>query len=266
MNVAPKKDLEMKEAELWVRYRKRGDISAREQLVVSYLPIVKYIARYMANVLPDMIFYNDIYGAGIVGLMEAIDNYDYSLGVKFKSYATPRIRGAVLDEIRSLDMVSRSLRQYERQIKNATRKLTGELGRLPTDLEIAKETEIPVQKLVKLKDQVYSSFMLEIEKPMKEGDGEGSFTLEDLLPASEEDSCPEYEIRQKQMKESMVSAINQINERYRLILALYYYEELTQKEIGLLLGVSESRVCQLHNQAIEKVRKHLDNNSNTWIH
>ncbi len=258
MNTAPKKDLETRENELWQCYKKRGDLKAREQLIISYLPIVKYISRYMANVLPDMIFNNDIYGAGVVGLMEAIDNYDPTLGVKFKSYSTPRIRGAVLDEIRSLDMVSRSLRQYERQIKNATKKLTGELGRKPTDLEIAKETEIPVEKLQKLKGQVYSSFMLEIEKPIKDSDGDGAFTLEDLLPADEEDSSPEYEIEQKQKKEALVDAINQIPERYRLILALYYYEELTQKEIGLLLGVSESRVCQLHNQAITKVKRILE--------
>ncbi|MFP4459150.1 MAG: sigma-70 family RNA polymerase sigma factor [Candidatus Zixiibacteriota bacterium] len=261
MNAAPKKDLETREAELWERFKVRGELQAREQLIVSYLPIVKYIARYMANILPDMIFYNDIYGAGIVGLMEAVDNFDPKLGVKFKSYATPRIRGAVLDEIRSLDMVSRSLRQYERTIKNATRKLTGELGRKPNDNEIANETEIPVEKVQKLKNKVYSSFMLEIEKPMKDSESDGSFTLSDLLEAPEEQSSPEYQLQKSQMRKALVNAINNIGERYRLILALYYYEELTQKEIGSLLSVSESRVCQLHNQAISKVKKHLDGES-----
>jgi len=258
MNLAPKKDSESREAELWMKYKKRGDLSAREELILNYLPIVKYISRYLAKVLPDMIFYNDIYSAGVLGLMEAVDNFDPSLGVKFKSYATPRIRGAVLDEIRSLDMVSRSLRQYERIIKNATRKLTAELGRDPSDLELSKETNIPIEKLQKLKGEVFSSVILEIEKPISDGEGESGVTLEDIIPANEEDSNPEYQIQMEQMREALISGINQIHERYRLILALYYYEELTQKEIGMLLGVSESRVCQLHNQAIAKVKKLME--------
>jgi RNA polymerase sigma factor for flagellar operon FliA len=259
INSLPKKDTDAQEAYLWKRYKKQGDLKAREELIILYLPIARYIARYMANILPDMIFYDDIYGAAVLGLMDAVDNFDPDLGVKFKSYSTPRIRGSILDEIRTLDMVSRSLRQYERIIKNATKKLTGELGRTPTDLELAVETAIPVEKLQKLKGQVASSIMLEIEKPMKDSDADGSFTLEDLLPSTDEESSPEYELQMDQLRDAIVDSINQIHERYRLILALYYYEELTQKEIGLLLGVSESRVCQLHNQAIDKVKKIMEN-------
>lgn len=243
-----------KDYELWKKYKQTHDPKIREQLILKYTPYVKYIAGRVAMGLPPNVEVEDLYGYGIFGLIDAIEKFEPDRQIQFKTYAQTRIRGSILDELRKLDWTPRSVRQKARQLEKAYIHLENTLGRSATDEEIAQYMNISLEELYEWYKDTRGSFLLSLDDLLYSEDD--SVTLGDNIPASETDN-PQNKIEQKELKQMLVKAINELSERERLVLTLYYYEEMTLKEIGEILNVSDSRVSQLHTKAILKLRAKL---------
>src|SRR5688572_8443405 len=227
--------------------------SEKDKLVVEYAPLIKFIAQKIAVRLPSNIELDDLISSGVIGLMDAIDKYDPTRDNKFKTYAEFRIRGAILDELRAQDWVPRSVREKAKQLERAHVKLEQRLGRVPTEDEITKELNISKEEYYDLLNQVKSVSILSLDEA-------GSFNSSDrksILSLLE--SCkipsPITQLNLKTIKEVVTRAIESLPEKQRLVLSLYYYEDLNLKEIGEVLDVTESRVSQLHTQAIMWLRR-----------
>jgi RNA polymerase sigma factor for flagellar operon FliA len=233
--------------------RKNGAVLDREQLLLEHLPTVRYIARRIHERLPQHVELDDLVSAGVVGLIDAFSKFDHSKQVQFKSYAQFRIRGAILDSLRTLDWSPRELRRKGRAVEEAVRTLTQRLGRVPLEQEIATEMELSLgdyqQLLGELKGLEIGS--LHIERTEDSGDEELAY-----IPGSP-DEDPLFRCMQGEMKRRLMDAIEELPEKERMVLTLYYYEELTMKEIGLTLGVVESRVSQIHSSAVVRLRAAL---------
>ncbi|NLZ39601.1 MAG: FliA/WhiG family RNA polymerase sigma factor [Firmicutes bacterium] len=227
-------------------YQKNKNIGDSEKAVLDYLPLVRYYASRLALGLPAHIAEEDLVQAGVLGLLEAWQRYDPQRGVKFETFAAPRIKGAMLDELRSLSWLPRSLFKQMRELEQAVQKLTVSLGREPEEEELAEALGISVSKLQKILKDINCSSLVSLEEILfaLPADSTADGALEKLLAAEEE--------------ERLVAAIEKLPERYQQLLALYYQEGLTLKEIGLVLGVTESRVCQLHAQIISRLRSLLN--------
>jgi RNA polymerase sigma factor for flagellar operon FliA len=225
----------------------------REQMLIEHLPTVRYVARRIHERLPQHVELEDLVSAGVVGLIDAFSKYDYTKRVQFKSYAQFRIRGAILDSLRTLDWSPRELRRKGRAVEETIRTLTQRLGHSPAEGEIAKEMNLPLaeyqQLLGDLKGLEIGS--LHAERTEDSGDEELAY-----VPGSP-DEDPLFRCMQGEMKQRLIEAIDQLPEKERLVLTLYYYEELTMKEIGLTLGVVESRVSQIHSSAVIRLRASL---------
>jgi len=237
----------------WMLFKKDNDPQVRQKLLEEYLPLVKSVAGRMAMGFPKSVELSDLINTGVIGLIEALSNFDPSRGVKFETYAVPRIRGAILDELRSLDWVPRSTRAKSREIEKATSKLENQLGRRPSDRELAKSLNISSEELFSALDDVSSTTMLSLDELIyKEEDNRQVprvETLEDL-------SCESVlgDLEKEELKAYLTQAISHLSEQERLVVALYYYEELTLKEIGEVMQISESRVSQIHTKAVLKLR------------
>lgn len=222
----------------------------RERRLVEHLPMVRYIARRVHERLPQYVDIEDLISAGVFGLMDAFNKFDHSKMVQFKSYAQFRIRGAIIDSLRELDWSPRELRRKGRAVEEAIRSLTQRCGRAPQDAEIAREMGLQLtefqQLLGDLKGLEIGS--LHVERSEDSGEEELSF-----LPTSPEDD-PLFQCLKGERKQLLIDAIDDLPERERLVLTLYYYEELTMKEIGLTLSVVESRVSQIHTSAVLRLR------------
>jgi len=234
---------------------KKVDRRTKEKLIIEYSPLIKFIAQKIAVRLPSNIEFDDLVSSGVIGLMDAIDKYDPSRDNKFKTYAEFRIRGAILDELRAQDWVPRSIREKAKQLDRAHVKLEQQLGRAPTEEEIMAELQMSQDEYFELLNQVKSVSILSLDEA-------GSFNTSDrksLLNLL--DSCkipnPLSELSLKGIKEIVTKAIESLPEKQRLVLSLYYYEDLNLKEIGEVLEVTESRVSQLHTQAIMWLRRKL---------
>lgn len=241
------------EKQLWVRFKEQGDRGARDALVVHHVRIVKYIAGRMAIHVPSTIEMNDLVGWGMLGLMDAVEKYDHRQEIKFTTYASIRVRGAIIDEIRSLDWAPRSLRSMARRIVAAKEKIRHKKTAEPSAEEIAEELGVTPEQVEETMTQVQTAQVL---------------SLDDYLP-SEEDTevrkiasisnpsapSPETFLHQQERQERLVQAILQLPDQQQKVLNLYYYEELTLKEIGMVLEVSESRICQIHSAAMKALRK-----------
>lgn len=234
---------------------KRVDRRTKEKLIIEYSPLIKFIAQKIAVRLPSNIEFDDLVSSGVIGLMDAIDKYDPTRDNKFKTYAEFRIRGAILDELRAQDWVPRSVREKAKQLERAHSKLEQQLSRLPTEDELIDELKISKEEYFELLNQVKSVSILSLDEA-------GSFNSSDrknLLNLL--DSCkvpnPISELNLKGVKEIVTKAIESLPEKQRLVLSLYYYEDLNLKEIGEVLDVTESRVSQLHTQAIMWLRRKL---------
>ena len=228
-----------------------SDVAAdRDRLLLEHLPTVRYIARRIHERLPQHVDIDDLISAGVVGLIDAFAKFDHGKKVQFKSYAQFRIRGAILDSLRTLDWSPRELRRKGRAVEEAIRVVTQRLGRAPSEQEIAGEMELSLdsyqQLLGELKGLEIGS--LHVERSEDSGDEELAY-----LPGSP-DEDPLFRCLQGEMKQRLVDAIEELPEKERLVLTLYYYEELTMKEIGLTLGVVESRVSQIHSSAVLRLR------------
>ena len=242
--------------ELWQAYLEMGSQDARQRLVEQYLRVVRYVAGRMAVGLPHYVEYNDLVSAGLLGLIQAIDNFDHQRGIKFETYAIPRIRGAILDELRSQDWFPRSLRRKAKQVELAYATLEVRLGRPATDEEIARELGIPVGELDGLLSEVSLATIMSLDADPN-GDDEQQSGMGDYLPDPRSDDV-ERSIAEQEMRELIAHRLAELPEKEQLVLVLYYYEELTLKEIGEILDVTESRVCQIHTKAILRLKGKID--------
>ena len=242
--------------EVWALYSKKKDPELRQKLLAEYLPLVKSVAGRMAMGFPRSVELSDLVSTGVIGLIEAFHNFDPSRGVKFETYAVPRIRGAILDELRALDWVPRSTRAKSRMIEKGLVKLENKLGKIPSKRELARSLKITVRELHNALGDVSGSTVLSLDELVyKEGDDRQVPRVETVRSTQQEGVLSDIE--QRELKDFMVSAIGGLSEQERLVVALYYYEELTLKEIGEVMQISESRVSQIHTKAIMKLRSML---------
>jgi RNA polymerase sigma factor for flagellar operon FliA len=249
------KDIELQE--LWRRYKSSGDERARERLVVAYSPLVKYVAGRMGSGLPAHVDEADLISYGLGGLISAIARFDLSRGIKFETFAITRIRGAIIDELRTLDWVPRSVRARARAFERANRKLEARLHRAPTDEEMADELEITVDAFQESLLQISNSTIVALDELWSVSDSSGDqVSLLDTLP-DEDAPDPQALVDQSELRDRIAAAIAALPEREKLVVALYYYENLTLREIGEVLGVTESRVSQLHTKAVLRLRSKL---------
>lgn len=241
---------------LWTEYKASGDPDIRQQLIVLYSPLVKYVAGRVAVGLPQHVDAADLVSYGIIGLIDAIDRFDMARAVKFETYAIPRIRGAIIDELRAIDWVPRSVRAKARAVEQAYSALEGTLLRSPTDAEVAAEMGISERDLQEILRQVSFVGVAALDEVfMVGGDRTERTTLGDTI--ADGTAGPVALFEDKEAKEILAQAIAKLGDRERTVLSLYYYENLTLAEIGEVLGVTESRVCQIHTKAVLQLRSRL---------
>ena len=228
----------------------------REEVIKRYSPMIKYVANRIAMRLPPHIEVDDLISVGVLGLMDAISKYDSSRGAKFKTYAEFRVRGAILDELRAMDWVPRSIRQKASNVDKVVQRLQAKLSRSPEDEEVAKEMGLSLDQFHDTLNETKSIpiFSLEDLGIAKES-GEQQSLLDCL--AGKADADPQTQIRLIELKEIIAKAIDALPEKERLMVSLYYYEELTMKEIGAVLEITESRVSQIHSKAVYRLRTKL---------
>ena len=238
----------------WNEFWQTGSEDARDLLITSYLPLVKYLSGRVVERLPDSVERDDVMSAGVIGLLEAINRYDPSWGVKFETYAYTRIRGAMVDELRKMDWAPRSLRENGRKIEQTIDHLEGKLGREPSDGEIANALHISFDEYQQMARRASFASMSSLDEEIVPHSGGG--TLYSILPQPEADS-PVTQFENKELRELLVKEIERLPDVQKLVIVLYYYEELTMKEIGNVLDLSESRVSQIHSKVVVKLRDGL---------
>ena len=240
---------------LWEEYSKNKTPELREKIIIEYAGLVKIVAGKLGIYLGYNVEYDDLVGYGTFGLIDAIDKYDFDKGVKFETYASLRIRGAILDQVRRMDWLPRTVRQKQKKMDAAYQKLESESGRFATDEELAAELEISVDELSQWQAQTKAAGVVSLDEYLEQGSENGIVgTVE-----SEDFAGPEKQMEQKTMKEVLVQSLESLTEKEKKVILLYYYEELTLKEISEVLEVSESRISQLHTKAIQKLRLRLGN-------
>jgi RNA polymerase sigma factor for flagellar operon FliA len=243
-------------SELWAEYRQGQSVGIRDSLIQNYLYLVKYVAGKLAMSVPPSVEIDDLVSAGVVGLMDAIEKYDPGRDTKFETYAVARIRGAIVDDLRSLDWVPRSVRRKARMLEETYSYLENELGRAATDTEIANRLNISLSDLRTMVDEIVSAGLLSLDDFVGNQDGEKTSRIIDLVCAKDGTS-PSAGIEREQMRDLIAEAIMNIPDKERTVVALYYYEDMTLKEIGRTLGVSESRISQIHTKAMLRLRGRL---------
>jgi RNA polymerase sigma factor for flagellar operon FliA len=225
--------------------------------VVAYSPLVKYVAGRMASGLPAHVEEADLISYGLIGLISAIERFDLAREIKFETYAIPRIRGAIIDELRSLDWVPRSVRARAREIERANAKLENQLQRAPTDEEMARELGLSMEEFQEALVQISNSTIAALDEMWTVSDASGDqISLLDTLHDPDAPD-PEAIVDASELKDRVADAIARLPEREKLVIALYYYENLTLREIGEVLGVTESRISQLHTKAVLRLRSRL---------
>jgi RNA polymerase sigma factor FliA len=247
--------------ELWRRYKEDGDKRVRERLVVAYSPLVKYVAGRTAAGLPPHVEEADLISYGLVGLISAIERFDLSREIKFETYAIMRIKGAIIDELRSLDWVPRSVRARAREVERANAKLEHLLQRAPTDQEIADEMGITIDELNDSLLAISHSSIVALDELWSVSDSSGDQVS--LMDTIEDPNAPDpsRSLDVGDLKDRIADSIANLPEREKLVIALYYYENLTLREIGEVLGVTESRVSQMHTKAVLRLRSRMQEES-----
>jgi len=241
---------------LWQEYRKSRDQHVRDRLILTYAPLVKFVAGRVGASLPSHVDEQDLVSYGLLGLIGAIERFDPGREIKFETFAMARIRGAIIDELRSLDWVPRSVRTRARQIERAITTLERELLRAPTDEEIAKKLGVTGDELEESLHEISRSSVAALDELWSPSGSGDQISLIDTIE-DETGLDPEISLEQTEIKEALAEAISILPEREKLVVTLYYYEELTLREIGEVLGVTESRVSQLHTKAILRLKAHL---------
>lgn len=241
----------METKELWERYHKQKEPEIKTQLIEKYVELVKIIAGRLYTTYGNHLEFDDLVSYGIFGLIDAIDKFDPTKNVKFETYAQIRIRGAVVDQLRNLDWIPRSIRQKARQIEETIAKLESRhLGHVSDEL-VAREMDISLQELQTVLQQTSAFNIISLEEKLMD-------SAEEVKTAESHQDLPESRLIQNEMKAMLTESISALPEREQQVITLYYYEELTYKEIGSILGVSESRISQLHSKAIARIRNRMD--------
>lgn len=246
------------ESKLWSRYRKTKDAGIRDAIIKQYAPLVKYVAGKVSIGMPHNVDFDDLVGFGVFGLFDAIEKFDPEKHVKFKTYAVTRIRGSIIDELRSIDWVPRSVRQKSRELDEAVQRLEARLGRAATDEEIAGEMNLNRNDFNKVMLKVSGTSLLSLNDIWNSGEENDKVSLVDTIE-SPSSLQPEMIVEKDEIKRVIVEAIQNLPEKEKKVLVLYYYEDLTLKEIGKVLEVTESRISQLHTKAISRLRAKLTN-------
>jgi len=245
----PKRDIK----EVWVEYKKAKTEPLRNILMENYLHLVRYNAERIHVKLPDEVELDDLMSAGIFGLMDAIAAFDLERGVKFETYCAPRIRGAILDELRSMDWVPRLVRSRAHKLDNATKELEVQMGRSPTNEEIAKRLQVSMNEFEKMAKDASAVGLVSLSRKWFETDSNKDVREIDVLE-DKRGADPVREIQRKDLKELMTRGLSRAE---RLIIILYYFEEMTMKEIGATLDLSESRVSQMHSSILARLRAQM---------
>jgi RNA polymerase sigma factor FliA len=240
--------------QIWLQYKQSGDKQLRERLILTYAPLVKYVAGRLGTGLPAHVEEGDLVSYGLLGLMNAIERYDPGRDIKFETYAISRIKGAIIDELRSMDWVPRSVRSRAREIERAINELENKHHRPPTDEEIAASLGISEDEFQDSLTQISRSSVAALDELWTiSSSGGDTVSLIDTLQDPNADD-PSLEMTRTELREALAAAIAKLPERERTVITLYYYEELTLREIGEVLGVTESRVSQLHTKAVLRLK------------
>jgi len=232
---------------LWQSYKSNGDAVAKEELLLHYLGLVKYIVRRMMPKYSSFNEYDDLLNCGMLGLIDAVDKFDLQHGVQFETYASTRIRGEIIDYMRSQDWAPSSMRKKLNAISSAYEQLESRNGRHPTDDELAREVDMPVASVQKLMATNHMFNLVSFEDTLRTG-----FSATEI--AAPEDETPENVLLRNETSKLLAEAIEMLPEKERLVITLYYYEDLLLRDIAELLGVTESRVSQIHSKALTKLR------------
>jgi len=243
-------------AVLWVRYKDEQDSEARDALILNYSPLVKYVAGRLASGLPQTVDTGDLISYGIFGLIDAIEKFDLSRAIKFETYAIARIKGAIIDELRAMDWVPRSVRSRAREIERTYVALENELRRVPSDQEVADRMGISLKEFGAILTKLSYTSVVSFEELWVGGErDDAQSAIGSIRDDSAEDPVAIFE--SAEIKDILAEAIDRLPEREKTVIALYYYEGLTLKEIGQVLGVTESRVSQLHTKAVLRLRARI---------
>lgn len=237
--------------ELWIKYSKTRDLQIREVLITEYAYLVKYVAGRLNIYLGSTIEFDDLVSYGIFGLIDAIEKFDIKKGVKFETYASLRIRGSIIDNIRKMDWVPRTLRQKSKQVEKVCLKLEMELGRMPEDEEIAGEMGVDMESYNKIQNDINISHMLSLDEYLEQNNEKS------IKSGNDEFHDPGKQTEINAVKEILMETISNLSEKEQNVISLYYYEDLTLKEISKIMNVSESRISQLHSKSLIKLRAKL---------
>ncbi|GHV83873.1 RNA polymerase sigma factor WhiG [Spirochaetia bacterium] len=246
------------EEELWDRYRKDKDPKIRDAFIRQYAPLVKYVAGKVHDGMPATVEFDDLVSYGTFGLLDAIEKYDLTKDVKFKTYAVVRIRGAIFDELRSTDWVPRSVRTKIREVEEAVSSLEAQLGRPVTDQEVAKYLKIDEGEYLKTIVKISSTSVLSLNDVWFSGDENDKVSIQESIEGPDT-LKPDVIVERNEIRRVVFDVINQLPEKEKKIIILYHYEDLTLKEIGQVLEITESRVSQLHTKAMMRIRAKLTN-------
>jgi RNA polymerase sigma factor for flagellar operon FliA len=238
----------------WQEFGATADEGARNRIIENFLPIVKYTAERVHAKLPDEVDVDDLISAGIFGLVDAVNAFDPTRGVKFETYCAPRIRGAILDELRSMDWVPRLVRSRAHKLKGAVQRLEAELGRRPTDKELAKALKLSMKDFRKLQRDAHAVGLVSLSRKWFETDSNKDVREIDVLEDKRSDD-PFRAVQRKDIKDLVTRGLSRAE---RLIVILYYFEEMTMREIGETLDLSESRVSQMHSAILARLRHQLE--------
>ena len=253
--VNPEMD-EKAEEELWRKFKKTKDTAIRDKFIRQYMPLVKYVAGKVSTGMPECVEYDDLVGFGQFGLLDAINKFDPDKGVKFKTYAVTRIRGAIFDELRELDWVPRSVRQKSREIEDTIVDLEAKLGRTASDSEIAQAMNMTESEYQSTMMKISGTSVLSLNDVWYSGDDSDHMSIGDSIEAPNSLN-PDVIVEREEVRKVIIQAINELPENEKKVIVLYYHEDLTFKEIGQVLEVSESRVSQLHTKANLRLRAKL---------
>ena len=241
---------------VWLEYRRTKDLALRDRLIVAYAPLVKYVAGRLGSGLPAHVDEADLVSYGLLGLIGAIERFDPERDIKFETFAMSRIKGAIIDELRALDWVPRSVRSRAREIERAIAELEARLGRAPTDDEIAAKIGVTPEELDESLTDISRSSIAALDELWSVSDAGDQVSLIDTIE-DQSGVRPAEALDETETKELLADAIARLPEREKLVITLYYYEELTLREIGEVLGVTESRVSQLHTKAVLRLKSRL---------
>jgi RNA polymerase sigma factor FliA len=240
------------EKELWINYKRTGSLEIREKLTLQYIPLVKYIVNKVIKTLPKNIEYEDMVEYGIIGLLDAVEKFDITKDINFKTYAVLRIRGAIYDELRVMDMLPRTLRTLSKNIENAYIEIEKKNGRAATDEEVAAYLNIEIKELDEIHSKINVANVSSLNDILHNSE-DGKMTVGDIVEDKKNEN-PQESLEKKEIRKELLKHLKELSEKEKAIIALYYYDELTLKEIGKVMDVSESRVSQIHSKAVLKLR------------